>query len=195
MELRDYLRILRRSWLLILVFLLLGLGGGAAFTVATTPQYASTARLFVSTPASSSDINPLQGSQFSSDRMSSYASLVTGNTVAKMVIDKLHLTEDPADLAAQTTATAVTNTVILEITVTDPSQARAQKLAQATAEVFSGYVPTLEGATPAGQAPIKATIVDPAPLPDQAVSPRPKLNLALISGLAERFHGLIIDLA
>lgn len=179
MELRDYLRILRRSWLLIIAFVLLGLAVGAGITVLTTPLYASTTRLFVSTPVGASDINALQGSQFSSDRVASYGNLIKGNAIAEMVIVKLHLTESAADLSDQITANPVTNTVILEVTATDASPARAQQLSQTTAEVFSDYVPTLEGATPAGQSPIKATIVDAAALPTQAVSPKPKLNLAL----------------
>lgn len=189
MELRDYLRILRRRWLSIVAFMLIGVGVGAAVTVLATPMYASTTRLFVSTPVSDTDNNALQGSQFASGRVASYANLIKGNAIAQKVIDQLHLTESPTDLTAQITATPVTNTVILEVTATDPSPARAQQLSQTTAEVFSAYIPTLEGSTPAGQAPIKATIVDAAPLPTEPVSPRPKLNLAL-GGLVGLFVGL-----
>ncbi len=52
MELRDYLRIARRRWMTILVVTLLAITATALFTLRATPQYASSARLFISTPES-----------------------------------------------------------------------------------------------------------------------------------------------
>ena len=49
-ELRDHLRVLRRQWLLIVICVLVGTGAAALVVFRTTPQYASTVRLFVSTP-------------------------------------------------------------------------------------------------------------------------------------------------
>jgi uncharacterized protein involved in exopolysaccharide biosynthesis len=50
MELRDYLRIARRLWMTIVIVALLVVGATALFTLRVTPQYASSARLFISTP-------------------------------------------------------------------------------------------------------------------------------------------------
>ena len=56
MELRDYLRIARRRWLLIIGSILATVAVAALVTSQTTPQYASTARVFISTtPSNSSD--------------------------------------------------------------------------------------------------------------------------------------------
>ena len=187
MELGQYVRIFRRRWLLIVLFLLLGLAAGVAVTIATTPQYASTARLFVATPTSDdSNSQAFSGDQFASRRVNSYANLIKGTSVAEKVIDKLHLTESPADLVAQIEATVVTNTVVLEVTVTDPSPERAQLVAQTTAEVFSASVPELENAGNPANAGIRATIVDDAALPTQPVSPKPVLDIGLgaLVGLA-----------
>lgn len=187
MELRDYLRILRRRWLLIVSFLLLGVAAAAVVTITTTPQYASTTRLFVSTPTSDdNNSQAFSGDQFASRRANSYADLIKGTAIAQKVVDKLHLTELPADLVAQIDTKVVTNTVIIELTVTDPSPGRAQLLAQTTAEIFSAYVPELEGAKDPANAGIRATIVDAAALPTQPVSPKPTLNIGLgaLVGLA-----------
>ena len=50
MELRDYIRILRKSWLLIVVATLLGVGIAAAYSLTRTPQYeaSSTCLLYTS---------------------------------------------------------------------------------------------------------------------------------------------------
>ena len=74
---------------------------------------------------------------------------------------------------------AAPESVILEVTVTDPSPTEAQLLAQTTAEVFAGYVSELEGASSAATAPIKANIVDAASLPSTPVAPRPLTTIGL----------------
>ncbi|MGI8415390.1 MAG: polysaccharide biosynthesis tyrosine autokinase [Nakamurella sp.] len=182
MELREYVRILRHQWLLIVACLLLGIAAAALVTVRTTPQYSSTARLFVTTPTpTSSDANAsaYQGGLFSQQRVASYADLIKGTTIAQKVIDRLQLDETATALSQQITARAVPNTVILEVTVTDPSAARAHQLAQTLAEVFTAYVPQLEGASSPSSAPIKAVISDAAVLPTHPVSPRPVVNIGL----------------
>ena len=56
MELRDYLRILRRRWTLIVGCIVAALAVATLVTVRATPQYASNARIFISTgSASASD--------------------------------------------------------------------------------------------------------------------------------------------
>lgn len=185
MDLRDYLRILRTRWMLIVLSGLAGVGAAAALTLASTPQYASSARLFVSTSSADDDAQANQGGQFSLQRVKSYANLLTGEVIARRVVERLDLDEDPRELASQITATSAIDTVILTIKVTDPSPVRAKRLTDAVAEEFVSYVAELE--TPPGkdEATIKATIVDPANSPGAPVSPIPERNVAmgLILGL------------
>ena len=49
MELRDYIRILRKSWVLIVLLTLVGVGAAAAYSLTLTPQFSATAKVFVST--------------------------------------------------------------------------------------------------------------------------------------------------
>ncbi len=84
MDLREQLRILRRRWLLIAPCLLLGIAAAAFLTIRATPVYASTARLFVSTPTSAdTNSNAYQGALFSQQRVASYADLIKGTTIAQ----------------------------------------------------------------------------------------------------------------
>ena len=179
MDLRAYLRILRQRWLIIVICTLCGVAAAALYVLASTPKFASTARLFISTPTSDATTQAYQGGLFSQQRVTSYADLITGSTVAERVIDRLGLTESPESLMSRIEAKAAAQTVILEITATDTSPEQAQQIAQATAEVFSDYVTELEGTTESGQAPIRANIVDAAALPTTPVSPKPLLTIGL----------------
>lgn len=177
MELRDYLRIARARWPLIVVCALLAVAAAAFTTLRATPQYASTARLFVSTQNNVTD--PYSGGLFSEQRVASYADLITGQNLAQRVVHRLGLDEDPSALAGQITSSVAPDTVILVVTVTDPSPARAQRLAQAVAREFTNFVADLETTPGHKNPPIKATIVDSAQLPGGPISPRPVRNVAL----------------
>lgn len=189
MELRDYLRIIRRRWLLIVSCAALVVGAAAAWTFTTTPQYASSARLFISSPQTGNTADAYQGGLFSQQRVQSYADLATGVDLAQRVTDKLQLSETPQSLAGQISSRVIPETIILEVTATDPSPGRAQLLARTTAEEFTTYVSELEKSPGLKSSPIKATIVDTADLPTSPVSPRPlrNLGLALIVGLVLGF--------
>ncbi|MGH3330493.1 MAG: polysaccharide biosynthesis tyrosine autokinase [Nocardioidaceae bacterium] len=172
------MRIARRRWKLIAGCLVVAVAAAALVTFQTTPQYSSSARLFVSTSQTSSDA-AYQGSLFSAQRVTSYADLASGQELSRRVIEELGLDMEPSDLSAKISATVVPETVIMEISVTDPDPAQAQRLTQAVAEELTVFVSELE--TPPGKnnAPIKATVVDPASLPETPVSPQPVRNLGL----------------
>ena len=188
MELRDYLRVARRRWRLIVGCVLAAISVAALVTIQMTPQYASSARLFVSTAPSDSG-DAYQGSLFSAQRVTSYADLASGRELASRVINTLSLDVEPDELTERVTVTVVPQTVLLELSVTDPSPQRAQRLAQAYASELTGFVAELE--TPPGRrvAPIKASIVDAAALPSEPVAPEPLRNIGFAAIL-----GLLIGL-
>ena len=184
MELRDYLKVVRRRWRIIVTSLLVVVALASLVTFKTTPQYQSHARLFVSTSDQTAS-QAFQGGTFAIQRVSSYADLVNGQELASRVIKRVGLDLTPAELSEKINATVVPDTVLLQIAATDPDPQRAQEIGQATAEELTGFVRELE--TPEGKqnAPIKATIVDPADLPDVPVAPQPLRNigLAVVLGL------------
>lgn len=178
MELRDYLRLARRHWLIIVGTVVVAVGLAAAFTAQATPMYASNARVFVSTtPSSSSDA--YQGSLFSEQRVSSYADMANGLELASRVIDRLDLDLSPTELSAKIDASVVPDTVLLQTTVTDASPAQAQRINKAVVQELQDFVAELE--TPPGKTTplLKATVVDPPRMPESPVSPKPLRNLGL----------------
>lgn len=179
MDLHDYLRILRQRWVLVAVVAAIAVGAAVAWTAAATPQYRSTTQLYITTPQESTNNSAYQGGLFSQERVKSYVKLISGQELARRVVEALGIDEDPRDLTQQITAEAEPSTVVLSISVTDESPERARQIARMTAKVFVEYVDELETPKSGAPSPVKASIVDDAILPLGAFSPDPKRNLAL----------------
>nr|WP_202896024.1 polysaccharide biosynthesis tyrosine autokinase [Actinopolymorpha pittospori] len=177
-ELRDYLKVLRRRWAIIVACAVLATAAAVGVTLNQTPQYASTVRLFVSTPNSTSS-DAYQGGLFSEQRAASYAEIVTGPEVARAVVDRLGLKQSPASLQSRTDASVVPNTVILKVTITDPVQARARVLVQAVAQEFIALVQKLERSPNRAGSPINASLLGAPVTSSTPVSPVPPRNVGL----------------
>ncbi len=109
--------------------------------------------------------------------------------MARRVVDNLDLSTSPAALSSEVSTSTNPDTVLLDVTMTDPIPARAQLVADAIAKEFTQYIAELETSAGQNTAPIKATIVDSADLPASPTSPRPLRNLSLAS-----FFGLLLGL-
>jgi capsular exopolysaccharide synthesis family protein len=185
-ELRDYLRVLRQRWPMIVLCALLALAAGGLSILRTTPVYEATARLFVTSPQSdSSGTAAYQGSLFTQQRVLSYADLVATHSVLAEVIESEGLDLEPADLAERVRASVVPETVLLDVTVADNSPAQAQRLASAVARQFTETVAELERPPGRGEPVVKVSVVQQPTLSETPVSPRPArtLALALVLGL------------
>jgi len=104
---------------------------------------------------------------------------VQSRQLATRVSDELGGEMDPDTLTEQVEAQVVPDTVILEITATNPDPAVARDLAQAYAEELKELIADLETSSGQSNALIKASIVDNAQLSDAAASPQPLRNLGV----------------
>jgi len=185
-DLREYISLLRRRWLLIASVTVLALLAATAATMLTTPRYESRTQLFVSTQGGSNSADLAQGSSFSQQRVKSYAEIVTSPLVLGPVIDKLGLDTTPAELGRSVTADAPLDTVLIDVAVRDASPVRAERIAAAIGTQFSATIVSLEQPLTGDRAPVRATVVQASTLPTSPVTPRVPLNLAL---------GLLVGLA
>jgi capsular exopolysaccharide synthesis family protein len=188
-DFKELLRVAQRRWLTIVAFFLLSLIAAGVSTFVQTPQYESTSRIFISTDTTNST-DAFYASGFTSQRVKSYAQLATSRELMQRVIAKLNLDLTPAQLASKISSTVSTETVIILVTVTDPSPAVAQQIGKAESEALAQYLSELE--TPAGSSTpmTKATVVDPASYNAAQVSPRPLLNLVIAAMI-----GLLLGIA
>lgn len=87
--------------------------------------------------------------------------------------------DTPSTLAEKITATTPPDTVLIDVTVTDPSPTKARDVAQAIADTFPTVVSDLERVTPSSASPVKVTLLREPTANTRAVSPRPLRNIAL----------------
>ncbi|MCI4658232.1 polysaccharide biosynthesis tyrosine autokinase [Cryobacterium zhongshanensis] len=187
MELRDYIRVLRKSWVLIVLLLLVGLAAAAMYSLTTTPQYSASSKVFVSTQGGGTSQELAQGNTFTVARVKTYADLVATPIVLLPVIGSLGLNMTSVDLAKQVTASAPLDTSIIEIIVLDTDPVRAADIANAASQSLTAVVQSIETPDAANAvSPVKLTRAQEATVPDKPVSPNVLLNIALggLIGLA-----------
>lgn len=189
MELREYIRILLQSWLLVVSVTLVGLLAAMAVSTLATPRYETTTHLYVSVrpdeAGTASDL--VQGATFAQQSVNSYIDLASSAMVLDRVADELDLGITSGTLRESLSVTSPENTVLISITATDESPSRAAALANTTGEIFADVVVNeIEVADAAGNSPIQLRTIQPAVVPEAPVSPNVPVNIAvgLLLGLA-----------
>ena len=194
MSLREYWLLVRKRWVTIVLLVVLSLGAGTAATLVSPKMYASTTRVFVSTqtPETASDL--LTGSNFTQQRVKSYADIVSSPKVLDPVIRNLSLNESYSDLASRITTSVPLNTVIIEITVLDMQPEVAANIANAVSRSLTDTVTQLETPSTGQPSLVKVSTIQPGNLSLTPDSPKPLLNigLSLFIGLVLGFGSAIL---
>jgi capsular exopolysaccharide synthesis family protein len=128
--------------------LLLGLAAAGLLSWSAERTYTSSTQLFVGAVGSTDSSGAYEGNLFSQERVASYTQIVTSPDLGKLVVADLKLPLSAKELAAKVTASAVPQTVVLDVQVTDTSPQRAQAIAASVGRQFAQLITGLE--TPAG---------------------------------------------
>ncbi|WIE65405.1 polysaccharide biosynthesis tyrosine autokinase [Curtobacterium sp. MCLR17_036] len=186
MELRDYIAVLRKGWVFILVLALVGVAAAAGFSLLKQPVYSASAQVFVSTQTSGSASDLAQGNTFTQQRVLTYSNLVETPIVLLPVISSLKLDMTSDELAEIVTSDAPLNTTLISITVDETDPKQAADIANATSESLTNVVQNIEATDADGTATVKLTRVKEAQVPNTPVSPNVPVNvvLGLLIGLA-----------
>ncbi len=180
-ELREYLVILRRRWMSVLIVALTILAVASLVTLLVPKKYTATTRLYFSVQADSVT-ELVQGSTFAEEQMSSYAQVATSPKVLDAVIREVPLSTTAEELAKSVVVTVPLHTVVLEIAATDQDPSRAARIANAVGVALANVAEELAPDRADGSESVRVTTVESAQIPDEASSPRVFWNLAL--GLA-----------
>ncbi|WP_156252045.1 polysaccharide biosynthesis tyrosine autokinase [Pseudactinotalea terrae] len=188
MELTDYLRIVRKNWIAIIVITLLGIGAALTYSLLQTPQYSATTRVFVSTQSGDTGAELAQGNNYTLSRVKTYAQMATSERVLSGVVETLELDVSPFDLAQHVSATTIIETTIIEITALDADPGQSAEIADQAAASLAAAVDEVESV--GGQpSPVRLTTIQNARVPETPISPRTTLNIALGAAV-----GLVIAL-
>lgn len=193
MELRDYLRVLRKRWPVLVVLTLLGGLVAAGATAMMTPRYESTTQLYVAVRTTSAEgaSDLVQGTTYARQAVISYVDVVTSAIVLDQVADELGLDATSQQLEQQLKVSTPSDSVLINITASGTDPEAVAELANTTGSVFASTVTDqIEMPDANGASRVQIITIQPASVPTQESSPSLFLNLAI--GLA---LGLLFGLA
>jgi capsular exopolysaccharide synthesis family protein len=177
-ELGEYLYVLRRRWLTVVIIAVTALALASAITLAMPKKYTATTRLFFGVAAESvSDM--AQGSTFAAKQISSFAEVATSPRVLEPVIGQLGLQTTPTELAKSVKTTVPVNTVILEIAATDRDPTRAAQIANALGTELAKAAVELSPNRENGTEAVQVNTIAAAEVPTEASWPKVPQNLGV----------------
>lgn len=186
MELLDYWRVARRSWVVLVASTLVGLSLAAAYSLTQPTVYSATASAYVVAGTSESTGDALAGSALAKEKAEIYLPLVTSQQVATRIAEDLQLNSTQG-IAASLTGSVVKESVLFQITATSSTSVSASLLAEAAIRATAAEVESLETINPSGSATpttvIKVVPVQQAATPAVRVSPTVIRNLAIGAAL------------
>jgi polysaccharide biosynthesis transport protein len=187
-ELRDYLNVVRRGWVIILGVTVVVAGLAALYTFTRTPLYESQAKVFVSLQSATDIQDLIQGNLFTQQAAQGYAEVAVTPIVLDTVIDKLGLKTSSSQLAKRIAATAPLQSPVLTISVRDESPDIAVAIANGMSARLSDVASDLT-TTASGTSPVKITLIQPAIASQSPVTPNKRLYLLLgtLAGLVLGF--------
>jgi succinoglycan biosynthesis transport protein ExoP len=184
MEPAGYLRALRAHWPLFAGCVLACVLVAGLVAALQTPTYEARASLFVSSAASRDLDQTYEGGLLAQQRARSYAELVSSPRLARAVVERLGLSESPAEVQRRLTASVPVDTVLIDVTARAASPERAVELADAVTVELPRFVQELEA--DGRSSPVSLEVASRPELPAAAASPRTGVYLAL---------GLLLGLA
>jgi capsular polysaccharide biosynthesis protein len=200
MNLHDYIRIIRRGWLLVALLTVVGALGGLGLAAATPPTYQALSTVYVSTVGAGTVADRAAGSAFAMQRAQTYANLAMTGTVLQRVVDSLDDGTTIADLRQNVAPVLRAETSLIDINGSGDDPEQVASWVNGVAQGLSAEVARLEAAAeqpepgPNDEAPVNApvvvSVVEAAEPPSVAFSPQPRYN-AMVGALA----GLAIGLA
>jgi capsular exopolysaccharide synthesis family protein len=185
MDLRSYLRAIRKSWWIVVLVVVLGAAAGFGFSKAQTSLYEAKLTFYVAVPAPA-DTNPQSTNQFAVAQATTYAKLVSSSRLADLVQRASGVPLSSSTIAGELSGSAELNTALIDVSVQDSSQAHALTLAKSVATQFPVMVTELQK----DAAKTNLSVTSGPSVSTSPVSPRTKLNVGLGA-----IAGLIVGLA
>jgi capsular polysaccharide biosynthesis protein len=167
--LADYGRVVLSRWRWIMWGVLLALAAITVFLILSPPLYRSQATVFVRTPGDVSKVLD-GGDSYAQGRARTYAALANSTSVTSRVIADLGLGLKPEVLSERIHATNPKGTALIDIAVSAPSGAEAQRTATVLLSEYATTVHMLE-AVPGSVVPrAELVVVDPPGRPVRVVA-------------------------
>ena len=187
MNVREYWTVLREDKWLVGSVLVVCVAIAAAVALLLPRTYTSTAIFYVASPqTTTSSSDSYQGAQLSTERVKSYAELLTGPRVAADASGLLGGRPSAEQIQNSVSADSVAETVVLNLGVTESTPQDAQLVGTAVATSFTRLVNSIESTGQPVNRPIVSTeLIYPPTLPAYPAGPGTTMLLAagVLAGL------------
>ncbi|TCJ30016.1 YveK family protein [Nocardioides jejuensis] len=182
MDLRTYIGVLLRNWLLVLLAILLGLAAAGAVVLLSTARYSSTARILFSASRVDTGQDLAYAGNYVQSRMQTYKGLAVTPAVLDKVIDELGLDTTPTELATQISVETSQIDTLIGVTAESTDKREAAKIADSVAGQLIGAVVAVENSGASDKEPgVRGVVVGHAVVADSPSSP--DLPVDLLAGL------------
>jgi capsular polysaccharide biosynthesis protein len=157
MELRRYFDLIRRRLALVIVAVIIG---GLAGFVSTSRSavYTASSTIYVGSLNIGGDQAQLYAEAGLNEVVATFAQMIPSAVIAQKALEQSHLSGNAGAVAASTTATVVTGTNLIDVSVSDSNSKDAVKLANGVSKAFvsqishyqsgGGTVSSSQGAVP-----------------------------------------------
>jgi receptor protein-tyrosine kinase len=184
MELRDYLDIVKKRWVVIVAITVLTVGGVLAFSFIQEPVYEAKATCMVS--ATNTGPDQYAAIQIIEQLLQTINKIAVSRPVLEAASNRLSHSASANQLQKAATSEVVTNTQLIVIHARDVDQTKAMLKANAVADSLIDFVNQKGGAG----GTYKIEKVETALTPKSPISPKPIRN-----GILGVFLGLILGVA
>lgn len=189
-ELRDlFYVIMKRAWLIVLITVLSVMVSGLVSIFLLTPEFETNTSLML---GKASDYNSdssysYQDVKTNKELIGTYGEIAKSRVVLSAVKEDIGLDMTIEQLSDMVSVTLLKNTEIINVSVRDTSPQRAALIANSVARVFMDNVSRIMKID-------NVQIIDTAIIPEDPISPRVKMNIAIAGVLGIMISVFIIFL-
>ncbi|WP_231443360.1 polysaccharide biosynthesis tyrosine autokinase [Brevibacterium zhoupengii] len=144
MNLQQFLYLLRRHTVLLILTVVAGGLGGFGVSTLLQPTYTARTELFVSVPTSGDPYEMRMASDFIKERIQTYVGMVSSESVLEPVVSDLELDTTPEALAGQVEAFSDPETVLITVQAQAEDADGAARLSTAVARSLTERIGMLE---------------------------------------------------
>ena len=180
MELRDYLRGIRRHFLAIVIMTAVGVGVAYAWTLIQTPVYEAHADGIIQAQNTPEGSTSLTGDAMAQQKVDTYLEMASWQDVANEAIRSLGLDISADQAVARIVVVNPAATAILRVTAQGSSPEDAVALAEAWIKALATVIDKYDSVGTQGSAPLTITVAPAAALPTSPIFP--DLSTSLLVG-------------
>lgn len=177
MEIRDYVALLTKNYLVIVATAVIGVLTAGALCIVATPQYTANAKIVFTGHGGDKGRDLAYAASFAQSRIQTYKSVGDTPIVLKPVIAKLKLKDTSNELSKRVAIEASQIVTTMKISVSDDSAQQAAAIADAVAGSLINEVERIENIDQT--AVIEGEVIAPASVPKSQSSPKVTIYLAV----------------